>query len=76
MRSHDDLSKSERAFLDQWVRKVLVDWCAHQVKFGGLPSEGVSEQDRDYARAKGWLTKDGERVTAKGCTTATSFLKR
>ena len=82
------MTKAEQLFIDQYTRKLLVDWAHHQVvappdSFEANTLERCGHQCAlgyqpyiDYAKHKGWLSKDGKRVLAKGFSVATSALKR
>lgn len=81
------MSKAADTFIDQYTRKLLVDWAHHQVTEtqGGIPPlEVCGRQQCSYGYApyiahaisKGWLSKDGQRVLARGYAVATSALKR
>ena len=85
------MTKAEQLFIDQYTRKLLVDWAHHQAV---APEDPSVFEDRialercghqcalgyqpyiDYAKHKGWVSKDGKRVLAKGFSVATSALKR
>ena len=82
-------TQAEKNFIDQYTRKMLIDWAHHQVtasleKGDEPPLERCGSQQCaygyapyvDYAISKGWLSKDGKRVLAKGFTTACSAVKR
>ena len=83
------MTKAEQSFIDQYTRKLLIDWAHHQVTaptdpFGAeLPTEKCGHRCSygydtyvEYAITRGWVSKDGRRVLAKGFATATSALKR
>ena len=72
-------SKAEEAFIDQYTRRLTVEWADHMVRCpGGVPLwERVAPVYIDHALAKGWITKrEPRRLTAKGFGIAASFLKR
>jgi len=82
-------TQAEKNFIDQYTRKILIDWAHHQITSPREedefpPLERCSPQPCaygydlyvDYAISKGWLSKDGKRVLAKGFTTACSAVKR
>lgn len=76
-------SKGEEAFIDQYTRKMMVEWAKQSIAFGGLneptPADikGGMMVYFDHALSKGWLTKrTPHRLTAKGFQVAASFLKR
>lgn len=75
-------SKAEENFIDQYTRKLLVEWAYSQVATP-LNEEAVRTASLGrpvffaHALAKGWLTKrEPHRLTAKGFGVAASFLKR
>lgn len=76
-------TKAEEAFIDQYTRKMMVSWAKQSIAFGSVndptPADikGGMMVYFDFALAKGWLTKrTPHRLTAKGFSVATSFLKR
>jgi hypothetical protein len=72
-------TKGELAFIDQYTRKLLVDWANVCIQRGDLPDsfETSSNVYVEHALEKGWLTKRTPRaLTAKGWSTAAAFLKR
>jgi hypothetical protein len=77
--------KAKQDFTDQYTRKLLVDWAHHEVAAGHpveaqpcSPSPCAYGQVIyvEYAIEKGWLVKDGSRVSAKGFAIAAAFLRR
>ena len=80
------MTKAEQTFIDQYTRKLLIDWAHHQVVSPENPIrlETCGPQECayghqayiNYAMGKGWVSKDGTRVLAKGFTVATSAVKR
>ena len=85
------MTKAAQNFIDQYTRKLLIDWAHHQITSSldisippplTLESCGSHQCAYGYAPyvehaiAKGWLSKDGKRVLAKGLAVATSALKR
>ena len=77
--------KARLDFIDQNTRRMLVDWAHHEVAAGEpvelqpcSPSPCAYGQEVyvAYAIDKGWLVKDGSRVSAKGFAVAASFLRR
>jgi hypothetical protein len=73
--------KAKQDFIDQYTRKLLADWCHYEVATGSPhPWMGGSEYALqlyvDHAVDRGWLVKDGSRVSAKGFAVAASFLRR
>ena len=81
------MTKAAQNFIDQYTRKLLIGWAHHQVTYpmeGNPPLEICGPHQCsygyapyvEYAISKGWLSKDGERVLAKGFAVAVSALKR
>ena len=80
------MTKAEQTFIDQYTRKLLIDWAHHQLSAPETPFRletcGPSECAYghqiyiNYAMSKGWVSKDGTRVLAKGFTVATAAVKR
>lgn len=79
-------SASEQEFINQKTRDLMVAWCNTQVtnedpdweKIGGL-SATIPDEDKvylDFAKSKGWISKDGLRILSAGWDTASRFLKR
>ena len=75
-------TKSEEAFIDQYTRKLLVEWAVHMILYpdGSIENPEIRyilNPYIDHALSKGWLTKrEPHRLTAKGFQVAASFLKR
>lgn len=72
-------SKGEQSFIDQYSRKLMVQWACQTVESGqiGLSTSAVEEACLEHALSRGWLTKrEPRRVTAKGFEVAASFLRR
>ena len=75
-------SIAEQGFIDQYTRKLMVEWARHTVVRGTIIAGAGAEfmttlgVFRDYALQKKWLVKDGSRVSAKGFATAAAFLRR
>jgi hypothetical protein len=79
-------TQAEKSFIDQYTRKLLVYWAHHQISSPELPEllepcpafqcAYGHQVYVDYAVSKGWLSKDGKRVLAKGFSTASSAVKR
>jgi hypothetical protein len=75
-------SKAQDDFIDQYTRKLMVDWARYYVVHGDI-RKGVGdrfwEQEqvfRDHARSKGWISADHHKVLAQGFSTAKAFLRR
>lgn len=72
-------TKAEENFIDQYTRKLLVDW-AYTQTVNPMALKAVIEGRPvfvEHALKKGWLTKrTPHKLTAKGFSVATSFLKR
>jgi len=79
-------SKGEENFIDQYTRKLMVDWAITQVSrpMDEDPLKAITQGRPgsltifvEHALKKGWLTKrEPRRLTAKGFQVAASFLKR
>lgn len=77
------MTKAEQDFIDEYARKLLVDWAKQTLAFGQIndPTEGDKKKGLmvyfEYAIDKGWVGKsEPRRVTAKGFSTAAAFLRR
>ncbi len=70
------MTKGEQMFVDQMTRKLLVQWCCDTISSGTLTDYDLDSVFHQHAQAKGWLSKDGSKVTSSGFTTAAGFLKR
>ena len=79
------MSKAAATFIDQYTRRLLIDWAHHQVTSPEPPEFlercgntcAYSHQVYiEHAINKGWVSKDGKRVLAKGFTVAASAIKR
>jgi len=79
------MTKNEAMFLDQYTRKLMVEFCksqmTHEDPFKGVPGwmsrEKAEQIFVDYAVSKKWLSvKEPRRVLAAGWATAARFLKR
>lgn len=78
--------KAEQGFINEQTRVFLVKWADYQVMYGRiplLPEWGRSPREKaveatylKHAQTKGWVSKDGTKVTAKGFSTAAAFLRR
>ena len=77
--------KAKQDFIDQYTRKLLVGWSHHEVAADTpVELEECGPQQCaygyrvyvEYAINKGWLVKDGSRVSARGFSVAGSFLRR
>jgi len=78
-----DRTAAEKAFIDQYTRRLMVDWAFVCVGSGELPADQFSDEKAEHnpyvahALAKGWITKRlPRRLTTTGWSTAASFLKR
>jgi hypothetical protein len=69
-------SMSEQEFINQKTRELMVGLCDQQVKGQALDGSAENTVYWDFARSKGWISKDGSRVLAAGFDTASRFLKR
>ena len=76
-------NQGETAFIDQYTRKLTVDWALCALAHDGDFAWGVSderwvqeEKYRNFAQLKGWINLRKKTVTGKGFKIATSFLRR
>ena len=72
-------TKGEQNFIDQYTRKLLVEWGDLCLKNGALSDGGWNQHQvyLDHALTKGWVTKKvPHSLTAKGWGTAAAFLRR
>jgi hypothetical protein len=75
---------SELEFINQKTRELMVGWCDSQIKGSGPDSSLMSESSPvgpnktyvEFAKSKGWISKDGSRILSAGWDTASRFLKR
>lgn len=71
-----DRSAAETDFIDEMTRTMLVKWADQLVREGAISPE-PSGVYGEHALGKGWLgAKTPRRLTAKGWSTAASFLRR
>lgn len=73
-------SAAEQEFIDQYTRKLMVEWCAATAATGMSPTAARIQPELDpfvqHAITKTWLAKDGSRILTNGWLTAARFLKR
>lgn len=72
-----DRSKGEQAFIHEYTRDLLVEWADKCIRHGDIPStsvEGASVYVK-HAISKGWLSKDGTKVTSAGYASAAARCK-
>lgn len=78
------MTKGEQDFINEYTRQLLVGW-AHQTLTSPenplyLTDPTVSGSPTSiyatHALNKGWITKDGNRVTATGFGVAAAYLRR
>jgi len=77
-------SKPEEAFIDQYTRKLTVEWAKQTSAWGQINEPTKTDLKNpllvacfEHAKAKGWVGKSKPaRLTAKGFGTAAAFLKR
>ena len=67
---------TEMEFIDQMTRKLMVDWCHQFVCLGKFEAGASGQEYFNYAQGKGWISKDGSKLTSAGWATASRFLKR
>ena len=79
------MTKAEQNFIENYTKRLLIDWAHHQVTSPEIPEflercgntcAYNHQKYIDFAIYKGWVSKDGKRVLAKGFTAAVSALKR
>lgn len=72
-------TKGELNFIDQYTRKLLVEWGDSCLKHGEILQLQKTPQQvyLDHALTKGWVSKKTpHKLTAKGWGTAAAFLRR
>jgi len=76
-------SKHETSFIDQFTRKLCVEWAQICVEEGHLPGKDFSDEAiakdpyKAYAMSKGWFSKRLPRtLTAGGWDRAVAWLKK
>lgn len=76
-------SRQELNFIDQYTRKLCVEWALVSVEHGGLPEAEFSDEAieacpyKKHAAIKGWLTKKApRRLSAGGWARAVAWLKK
>jgi hypothetical protein len=76
-------TKAEENFIDQYTRKLLVEWAKQTIAFGSINEPTKSDEKTgmliyfEHAKSKGWVGKSiPHRLTAKGFASAAAFLKR
>jgi len=72
--SYTNRPAGEEAFLNEYTRTYLVHWCDIQIHGGTLDMD--ASPYTEYAKARGWLSKDGTKILAPGWKTAAAFLRR
>lgn len=73
----EDLTSGEAQFLDQYTRRLMVQWCHLQLTTGTSPSVPADhEVYLNYARTKGWISKKDGTVLSAGWKVGAAFLKR
>lgn len=76
-----DRSKGEESFIHEYTRNLLIQWADHCIRFGSLPARTDSASDKaaqvylDHAISKGWVTKDGTKLTSAGFASAAARCK-
>lgn len=72
-----DLTGGEAKFLDQYTRRLMVQWCHEAFITKGAPTiQPDHTLYADYAITKGWLSAKDGKVKSGGWATAAAFLKR
>lgn len=69
------MSKAEQDFVNEYTRRLLVQWCAYYLEHGEIPVVG-DNVFVDHAQNKGWISKKGDKILAAGFKTAASYLRR
>ena len=76
-------TKAEQNFIDQYARKLTVEWAKQTLAFGAIneptPADikGGMMLYFDHAIEKGWVSKKAPyKLLSKGFSTAAAFLKR
>ena len=74
----DQLTSGEAQFLDQYTRRLMVQWCHIQLTTGNapVPSSPDLQVYFDYAKTKGWLSRKDGMVLSAGWKVGAAFLKR
>lgn len=73
------MNKAELDFVNEFARRLLVDWANTCIQVGQLPDsfDKPSNVYVEHAIEKGWISKTTPRkLTAKGYSTAASYLRR
>jgi len=76
-----DRSKGEQSFIHEYTRNLLIRWADHCIRFGTLPKPSGTASDEaakvylDHAISKGWVTKDGTKMTSAGYASAAARCK-
>lgn len=74
-------SKGEQKFIHEFTRTLLIKWGEHQILHGFMPKCDGSPRSKGaqvfvtYAISKGWVSKDGSKVTSSGFVSAAGRLK-
>lgn len=77
--SYPPATKGEMNFVDQFTRRLMVDWANTCIQSGELPLRWFETNHpySDHALEKGWVGKrEPRKLTSKGWATAAAFLKR
>lgn len=81
------MTKGEEDFIEEYARKLLIEWCVQTIATGSIGDSGYAGGYRvpepistlciTLAQQKGWIGKtDSPKVLAKGFATAAAFLRR
>ncbi len=72
-----DLTSGEARFLDQYTRRLMVQWCHDALANKRVPIIATEHHVyRDYAITKKWLSAKDGKVMSAGWAVAAAFLKR
>ena len=74
---NDNRTAGETAFIDQYTRKMMVEWCHKALRNEGEILDYSEHQVYlDYAKSKGWRSVKDGKILSAGWKTAAAFLKR
>ena len=72
-------TKGEQKFIHEYTRNLLIKWAAHQIQHGSMPLPDRRDKGAlvffEHAKSKGWVSKDGTKVTSSGFTSAAARCK-
>jgi hypothetical protein len=70
------MTQAELDFVEEHTRSLLPTWGDRCIRGEALDIQSDTDPYSRCAHDKGWVTKDGKRLTAKGFAAAASFLRR